>query len=93
MIPFLIIGIGLILFCFALIFILGKKDSLGLWSPNEHIAYVVIMMMLSMTCFIITKDKMYYNTKYTRIETLIKTKSIDGVVKSDTLIRIVKKEI
>jgi len=51
------------------------------------------MMMLSMTCFIITKDKMYHNTKYTRVETLIKTKSIDGVIKSDTLIRIVKKEI
>ena len=92
MIPYLIVGIVIVIYCAVLMFILGSEDKYGLRTPNRQVTFVFAMMILAVICFISAKGEMRYNTKYRRIETLIKTKSIDGVVKSDTLIRIVKKK-
>jgi len=92
MIPYLVLGFCISIFCFILIFIWSdKKDKYDLSIPNHRIGFVVTMMLMASVCFINAKGKMYHNTSRWSIETTIKTKSVDNVVKSDTLIRIIRK--
>ena len=92
MIPYLIIGTLILIGCSALVFVFGEEDSHGERMPDGRTAFVVFMMMLAIVCFLSAKNLMYHNIKDYRIETVIKTKSIDGVAKSDTLIRIIRKK-
>lgn len=92
MLPFLILGIILTVGCFILILLRPDIDSIGIKTPNTGMTIIMILMCFSALCFVLATYNNYYNKKNYRVETLIKTKQVDNVVKSDTLIRIVFKK-
>ena len=92
MIPLLIIGFAIIIFCTILIWVWGTKNNLGLRFPNDKIAFIVLMMAFAIVAFIVATRKSYYNSEYYRIEVVIKSKTVDEITKTDTLMRFIEKD-